>query len=715
MHISKLNLVNYRNFLNTEVHFKKGVNTIIGENGSGKTNVFRALRLMLDDNLSRSAHHLDEGDFCRGLSSWKGHWIIISLEFDEIAPDEAIQALFLHRTGVLADNIVEKATYNLIFRPNVATRIKLSALEDGDLVGMKEVLDSISINDYETVFTGKSSENFADSAVYKELVGDFETAVFSDDLSTASIGVVLHKTMSIHREVSFTFIQALRDVVSDFHNSKKNPLLTLLKRMGGEIDPATMEPIVENVEKLNVSIEELSEVQTVRKDILSTIKATTGETYAPSSLSIKSALSDEADKLFQSLRLHIGESDDGYEGSINELSLGGANLIYLTLKLLEFKYQKQNDSVANFLLIEEPEAHLHTHIQKTLFDKINYDDTQIIYSTHSTNISEVSNVENINVIAKSDGACEVYQPSNGLSPVEISNIQRYLDAIRSNLLFAKSVILVEGDSEEILIPILVKKIFGLSLDELGISLVNIRSTGFKNVANLFHQDRIRKKCGIVTDLDASTIDTAPVDGDNEEVVKIKTSQKRSEESGVARKTILDDFVDGNEFIKTSYAPHTFETDLCSLNRELFVDVVESVYVDQPTIDLAKDELQSPEISVSSRRSLTMANYLGKGWFAVLLGGFVKSSAHLPQYILDAIFFAQPVITDRVWIDIFNYRIAKFKSADQYTAESVEFDVCLKKFISDEIDLAATFDEYVSLFPDDSLSSAIGQYNHANLD
>ncbi|MEV9433471.1 AAA family ATPase, partial [Klebsiella quasipneumoniae] len=95
------------------------------------------------------------------------------------------------------------------------------------------------------------------------------------------------------------------------------------------------------------------------------------------SISIRSDLSDEADRLFQSLKLFVGESEELYEGAIHELSLGGANLIYLTLKLLEFKYQKQKQSFANFLVIEEPEAHIHTHIQKTLFDRLNYDDTQV--------------------------------------------------------------------------------------------------------------------------------------------------------------------------------------------------------------------------------------------------------------------------------------------------------------------------------------------------
>jgi len=99
MHISKVQLVNYRNFARANVDFNRGINTIIGENGSGKTNLFRAMRLLLDDNLLRLAYRLDETDFHRGLGPWHGHWIIISLEFEDVSQDEAIQSLFLHGVG----------------------------------------------------------------------------------------------------------------------------------------------------------------------------------------------------------------------------------------------------------------------------------------------------------------------------------------------------------------------------------------------------------------------------------------------------------------------------------------------------------------------------------------------------------------------------------------------------------------------------------------
>lgn len=699
MHISKLSLVNYRNFANAKLIFKRGINTIIGENGAGKTNVFRAVRLLLDDNMLRAAYRLDSNDFNRGLGDWRCHWIIISLEFDELSQDEAIQSLFLHGAGNVGKGGIERATYNLIFRPKHEIRQKLSQLKKGDADGLRAVRESVCIDDYETIFTGKSEADFNDEDTYKSIVGDFETVEFAKVLNHHSIGVKVPQQLSISKEISLTFIKALRDVVSDFQDSRTNPLRSLLKRRSEKINPVEYEPITTMIKGLNVSIEALSDVQAVRKDIKGTIKSAVGETYAPTSLSIKSELSDEADKVLQSLKLFIGEADEDYEGTIHELSLGGANLIYLTLKLIEFKYQKNEHSFANFLLIEEPEAHIHTHIQKTLFAKLDYSDTQIIYSTHSTHISEVCNVQSMNILAKDKNVCQVFQPAFGLSPKQTVNIQRYLDAIRSNLLFAKGIILVEGDAEEILIPVMVKNIIGVSLDELGISVINVRSTGFENVAALFHDDRIRRRCSIITDLDAAIIDTTPDATDTDADKKFKEQCKGSEKTGLARKARLDKFVAGNRWLRVFYAENTFEVDFVGAgNAHEVQQITAEVYKDKQTIDLANAELDASDVSVYGKRVLTMANYEGKGWFAILLGNHIKSHTFIPKYIIDAISFVNPAISKAVWLDIINHQLQYLQK--QY--KDADFDS-----ISDELtrfedghltidDIKATF---VSEFPD----------------
>lgn len=708
MYISKVSLINYRNFANANFHFQKGINTIIGENGSGKTNIFKAIRLLLEDASLQYAYKLTEGDFNRTLdkNKWKGHWIIISIEFDELNDEEAIQSLFIHGAGIAEEDYVKKATYNLFFRPKADIRQKLSELAEGDTTGLQTLLDDITIQDnYETFFTGKSIADFNDPAVYKELVGDFENVIFPSTIDASKFGSKIPHQMSVAKEISFTFIQALRDVVSDFHNNRTNPLFTLLKNKSGEIKDADYKPISDLVKDLNESIEALPDVQNIRDDIKSTIQDAVGLTYSPSSLSIKSSVPDEAEKLLQSLKLFIGEPGEDYEGGIHELSLGGANLIFLTLKLLEFKYRKSKDTFANFLIIEEPEAHIHNHIQKTLFDKLDYGDTQIIYSTHSTQISEVSNVENINILAKKLNYAEVYQPSTGLEPENINQIQRYLDAVRTNLLFAKGVILVEGDAEEILIPIMVKKVFGVSLDELGISLINIRSTGFENVAQLFHNDRIQRKCAILTDLDDAICDTTEIVGDSDALKKYKKKVAGSKQKGLARKVKLDAFEAGNDWIQTFYADYTFEVDFVTTGNEWeVIQIIDQVYIDQPTKDKAEADLESDEASEYGKRVLTMAKQEGKGWFAIMLGKHISFKTVIPRYIVDAIFFAKEA-SPNIIADIIDYRIKK-NIEDNAKLDFTSCRAELRKYRKGQIKLEELAFDFDLVIPSDQILTLI---------
>jgi len=466
----------------------------------------------------------------------------------------------------------------------------------------------------------------------------------------------------------------LRDVVSEFHNNRTNPLLALLNAQSEKINEVEFDPISKQVTELNQAIEELSDVQQIRTDIKSTIKEAVGQTYSPSSMSIKSSLSEEADKLLQSLRLFIGEPNEDYEGSIHELSLGGANLIFLTLKLLEYKYRKNDETFANFLFIEEPEAHIHTHIQKTLFDNIDFSETQIIFSTHSPQISEVSNVSSMNILAKKQNFAEVYQPTKGLETEWITKLERYLDAVRCNLLFAKGVILVEGDAEEILIPIIVKEVYGLSLDELGISLINIRSTGFKNVAKIFHDKRIKRKCSIVTDLD----------------VAINEEGKGAEKKGAERKKILDEFVDGNTWIETFYANHTFEIDFITDGNEWEVtEVVSEIYVDKGTIEQAKKDLKSQKVAEYGKRAITMATNVGKGWFAIMLGKHVSYKTIIPEYIFNALFFAKEDMKEHMF-SVVEYRLQKYKEEG---IDVKQIEEIVTKYTKGE----ATFEEMIPVF------------------
>lgn len=313
MHLARVSLVNYRNFERASFSFKEGVNTIIGENGSGKTNLFRAIRLILDSNMYRASYSLEESDFCRSLGRWQGHWIVISLEFENVSEDEALQALFLHNGGGVGGKEKGKSTYNLIFRPNFSIRTELSKLPKGDKKALKDFQNKITIGDYETCFTGRSTIDFATQEAYKLIVGDFESVLFPDVVPGA-VGAIVQNQLSVSSEVHFTFVKALRDVVSEFSGNRQNPLFNLMKNKSAQADLSRYKHITNEVVELNSKIEQLDDVQDVRTDIGLTISETVGEAYSPPGLHIRSDLPTEADRLLQSLKLFVGETDEDYAG-----------------------------------------------------------------------------------------------------------------------------------------------------------------------------------------------------------------------------------------------------------------------------------------------------------------------------------------------------------------------------------------------------------------
>ena len=102
-------------------------------------------------------------------------------------------------------------------------------------------------------------------------------------------------------------------------------------------------------------------------------------------------------------------------------------------------------------------------------------------------------------------SCVPKQAAN-LNKREAGDLDRYLDATRSTLLYARKVMLVEGPAELFLIPVLIKQVMNIDLDSCGISVVPIYGTHFEVYAKLFGEDALRKKCVIVCDGDMDADD-----------------------------------------------------------------------------------------------------------------------------------------------------------------------------------------------------------------
>jgi len=114
-----------------------------------------------------------------------------------------------------------------------------------------------------------------------------------------------------------------------------------------------------------------------------------------------------------------------------------------------------------------------------LQNEYNKSGAQIIISTHSTILALKINLKNF-ILMKRGCGYDLTYGETGLEKGDYLFLQRFFEATKSNLFFAKNVIMVEGDAENLLLPVLAE-ILGYPLEKYGISIVNVGSTAFLRV------------------------------------------------------------------------------------------------------------------------------------------------------------------------------------------------------------------------------------------
>ena len=200
---------------------------------------------------------------------------------------------------------------------------------------------------------------------------------------------------------------------------------------------------------------------------------------------------------------------------------------------------------------------------------------------------------------------------------------------------------------------MVKAVLGVSLDELGIGLINVGSVGFENIACIFDETRLQRNCAIITDYDA-TIEGA------------SKSKPKAEALGKFRSEKLDKLFDSNSYVETFYAPHTLEVDFANLknNRGFINEVIKTTYKDQPTIDKHIALIDSDDEVARYDSVMTVVNNVKKGWYATLLAAVVDYTAIIPDYIIKSLAFASHEIIDEqiIW-KIVKYSFSGYDSND----------------------------------------------------
>ncbi len=111
---------------------------------------------------------------------------------------------------------------------------------------------------------------------------------------------------------------------------------------------------------------------------------------------------------------------------------------------------------ASLAAFEEPEAHLHPQAQRAVVRAIREMPGQIVISSHSGEVAGQVDVPELRVFRRSAGSVLVKQASGGPDPASEDGVRRRRILLGRNAaaLFARGVIVVEGETEGAMLPVL---------------------------------------------------------------------------------------------------------------------------------------------------------------------------------------------------------------------------------------------------------------------
>ncbi|NTV22512.1 MAG: ATP-dependent endonuclease [Candidatus Yonathbacteria bacterium] len=489
MKIFKIKIENYRLLKKFSIDLEDKLSLIIGKNNTGKTSILTILDKSL--NFEKIRFSLDDFnvDFKKDLKT------LIETNEDTLEDDFnkynglGIKLKLFIKYGE-GDNLTNISRVMMDLDPtnNVIVLGFDYVLDYSHYIELKRDYSAFKINEE----SKKAAESKYEIKCFFDFLRETHSSYFkirrktiefdqhTKEENEANFIDLIKEKINIKDIINFKYISAKREVANTDSDKTLSAQTSKIYEKT-EISDDQSEVIEVFKDRLTEADASLSNVyKTLFANAIEKVRKFGGVKINESEIEIISTLQHQ--KLLEGNTTVVYRHDVDSQLPEHYNGLGYMNLISMIFEieilLQDFKKEKESKPAdINLLFIEEPEAHTHPQMQYVFIKNIKEllregikrtdgenRELQYIISTHSSHIVADSDFDDIKYLKKDD--------SDGVTARNLKDLQKeyttgknqyqflrqYLTISRAEIFFAEKAVLIEGDTERILIPTIMKKV-----------------------------------------------------------------------------------------------------------------------------------------------------------------------------------------------------------------------------------------------------------------
>lgn len=476
MYLKKLHVENYRLLKNVSISLDKNLTLFVGKNNTGKTSLMEVIKFLISNatSLPFDDYPLDcrQDLYTAIVKYWNDTSENPYIAFQRAVPVTKVTMTFDYSDG----NLGNVSAFVIDLEEDVEDAIVQVSFDIP--LGIEETLEAAKTQ-YNALIKEEASDEEKNACLQTIVRNSFDSFFKMNIVAVNPVNtedIYEKKKSDLQNLLALKVIHAERNM-DESEAPNINPLGQIMKALFSTEMTEMEEGVRSAVQELNALVADTNfNLQGQINNHMATIvenmmhfgypAADDMALRANTNLALERRIIEETELTYVSR-----DACETLPGSHN--GLGYKNLIKISLELHDFARTIKSDLTRlPLLFIEEPEAHMHPQLQTTFVSyienfltfEVGADIVQTLMTTHSAHVANTVEFEKVRYIRRHENCVECKAmadfPTSGTAAEKAARLeflQKYMKLSYCDLYFCDKAILVEGASERLLLPDMIRK------------------------------------------------------------------------------------------------------------------------------------------------------------------------------------------------------------------------------------------------------------------